>query len=187
MATRNGSRRHRNLPPPTRLNLAWQSKTRSIASGTSSNASVSACSRPARPRVKRDQARAGFVARRRAKPKRKNWTAALRLRPQMDSSSPMSISRMNPGAGRPPSYSARMKRAGSRRTSPSCRFRKSWTRCGFILLSPNPPINPAWSQTAGDTFGPPPFHILEPRYSPSSGSVANDNWTPREPPMPVHG
>jgi hypothetical protein len=77
-------------------------------------------------------------------------------------------------------------RDGSRRTSPSCRSYSASAERLAVLLNPNPPINPAWSQTASDAFGPSPFYILKPRYSPSSCSVADDNWTPREPAMPVH-
>lgn len=54
-----------------------------------------------------------------------------------------------------------------------------------VLASPKPPINPSRSQTAGDALCPFPFDVLEPCYSPSSCSVVEDNWTPREPAMPV--
>jgi hypothetical protein len=53
-----------------------------------------------------------------------------------------------------------------------------------VLGSLKPPINPSRSQTAGDALSPSPFDVLEPCYSPSSRSVVEDNWTPREPTMP---
>src|SRR5215472_1542644 len=55
-----------------------------------------------------------------------------------------------------------------------------------LFRSPRPPINPSWSQTVVDAFGPSPFHILEPNQSSTSGSVDDKNRTPREPAMPVH-
>ena len=55
-----------------------------------------------------------------------------------------------------------------------------------FLLVAEPPINPPWSQAAGRAQTPSPIYILEPRYSPSSCSVVDDNWTPGEPAMPLH-
>src|SRR5215472_16725368 len=60
------------------------------------------------------------------------------------------------------------------------------TLCLFTKC-PSLPINPPWSQAAGDALSPSPFYGLEPDYSRLSCAVVDNNWTPREPVMPVHG
>src|SRR6516162_2800420 len=51
-------------------------------------------------------------------------------------------------------------------SSPMSISRKSLGAISSVRLSgsPHPPINPSWLQTAGDTFGPFPFDVLEPNY-----------------------
>ena len=56
-----------------------------------------------------------------------------------------------------------------------------------ICSLPAPPINPSRPQTAGDAFGPSPFEILKPNRSSTSGSVGDENRTPREPALPLMG
>jgi hypothetical protein len=53
------------------------------------------------------------------------------------------------------------------------------------LPSTNPPISPSWPQTADDALSPFPFYVLEPHHSAFCCSVVDNNWTPREPAMPV--
>jgi hypothetical protein len=53
------------------------------------------------------------------------------------------------------------------------------------LASTNPPISPSWPQTAEDALTPFSFYVLEPHHSGFCCSVVDNNWTPREPAVPV--
>jgi hypothetical protein len=66
------------------------------------------------------------------------------------------------------------------------RQRQENSQFHLSVVSPNPSIDPPWSQTAGPAQSPPPFYIVEPHHSRSSCSIGDDNRTPCEPAMPVH-